>query len=61
MKKILSNLQRAKDEMVKANLRLVVANAKKYTNRGVALLDLIQEGNLGLMKAVEKFEYKTRI
>ena len=58
MKKILSNLQKAKDEMVKANLRLVVANAKKYTNRGVALLDLIQEGNLGLIKAVEKFEYK---
>ena len=48
----------AKSEMIKANLRLVVANTKKYTNRGVALLDLVQEGNLGLIKAVEKFEYK---
>ena len=56
--RLIKKQHKAKEKMIKANLRLVISIAKKYTNKGMPLLDLIQEGNIGLMKAVDKFEYQ---
>ena len=58
MKRLLREYEEAKNEMCKSNLRLVIAVAKKYRNRGISFLDLIQEGNTGLMRAIDKFEYR---
>ncbi|MEK7314087.1 MAG: sigma-70 family RNA polymerase sigma factor, partial [Deltaproteobacteria bacterium] len=58
MKQLRHNADMAKDVLVRSNLRLVVSIAKRYVNKGLHFLDLVQEGNMGLMRAVDKFEYK---